>query len=204
MFSSNDDKNRKIQELKSLISTLAPTQANPTTHLTTRLPALDERIDGWPSPGLTEISGPIGSGRISLCLPSLEYLTQHQRIAIVDPLLQLYPPGLGSIHLENLLILQPPIEQTGWGAAQLTRSGCFALVAVLDPPRLGRASYRLKQASEQGRCPVLLWVQDSDPAIPAKVRIQICERRQHAIRIHLRKKNAFFWVNLRGTSNQNT
>ncbi len=204
MFSSNDEKNRKIQELKSLLSTLAPTQANPSTHLTTRLPALDERIGGWPSPGLTEISGPIGSGRISLCLPSLAYLTQHQRIAIVDPLHQLYPPGLASVRLENLIILQPPIEQTVWGAAQLTRSGCFALVAILDPPRLGRASYRLKKASEQGQCPVVLWVQDADSAIPAKVRIQLCGRRGHALRIHLPKQNDSVWVDLKPTSNPNT
>ena len=161
------EKQRILEELKAQIGAIGPMLSRAQAPLPTGLPALDAEIKGWPVPGLTEISGQAGSGRIKLCLPSLARLSLQHRIGIVDPLHQIYPPGWSDVRLENLLLIRPPLERAAWSAEQLARSGCFALVGLLDPPRLGRTAARLAHACEHGSCALLIWTTEGDVRTPA-------------------------------------
>jgi hypothetical protein len=185
---------RTIAALQAQIAALGPTLSRDQAPLPTGLPELDAHVKGWPVPGLTEISGRAGSGRILICLPSLARLSRHHRIGIVDPLGQLYPPGWTDVRLEQLLVLRPPLERAAWSAEQLARSGCFALVGLLDPPRLGRAAIRLVRASEHGACAMVIWTTEGDVRTPAKLRIQVFDRRPGFIQIHLPATQKRLWV----------
>lgn len=126
-----------------------------------------------PRPGITELCGRPGTGRLRLLVPTLTRLTQRgDRAALLDPLGRLYPPGLEGVVLEQLLVVQPPPEQLGWAAEQLARSGLFALVVLLDPPRLGRAGARLARAVEQGGGALAVLTERPDPALPADLRLR--------------------------------
>lgn len=198
MFSKSSSKKALIADLQRQISAMGPTLCRPHSPLPTGWPELDVHIEGWPVPGLTEISAPPGSGRIQLCLPSLSRVSQHHRIAVVDPLAQLYPPGWNGVRLEHLLVVRPALEKSIWAVEQLARSGCFALVAVLDPPRLGRTAVRLVRASEHGACSVLVWTTEGDVRTPAKIRIQVLDRRKQCLLIRLPHTGAQMWLKATG------
>jgi hypothetical protein len=179
---AENDRLDTIAALRKKIAHLGPGLHRQQDPIPTGFAELDARIQGWPVPGLTEISGRLGSGRMQISLPSLGELSRHHRIAIVDPLGQLNPPGWAGVHLDRLLLIRPPLERAVWSAEQLARSGCFALVGLLDPPRLGRASARLARAAEHGTCALLIWTTESDVRTPAKLRIQIQNR--HGVHPH--------------------
>lgn len=130
-------------------------------------------LPGFPRPGLTELCGRPGTGRLRVLVPALAALTRRgERAAALDPLGRLYPPGLDGVVLEQLLVVQPAPEQTGWAAEQLARSGLYTLVLVLDPPRLGRAGARLTRAVEQGDCAGVVLTERTDPSLPADLRLR--------------------------------
>ena len=193
-MSSTLAKKTLIAELQQQIAALGPTLCRAQSPLSSGWPPLDDAIEGWPVPGISEISGPPGSGRIQLSLPSLVQMSQHHRVAVVDPLQQLYPPGWKGIRLEHLLVVQPALEKSTWAAEQLARSGCFGIVALLDPPRLGRAATRLARASEHGACSLHLWTTEGDIRIPAKLRIQLLVRRGNGLHIRLPHTNTELWL----------
>ena len=183
-----------LAELRQQIAALGPTLCRDQAPLLSGWSALDAAIEGWPVPGISEISGPPGSGRIQLSLPSLVQMSQHHRVAVVDPLQQLYPPGWKGIRLENLLIVRPALEKSTWAAEQLARSGCFGIVGPLDPPRLGRAAARLARASEHGACSLHLWTTEGDTRIPAKLRIQLLGRQGHHLHVRLPHTTTELWL----------
>jgi hypothetical protein len=189
------DRLHTIATLREKLTHLSPGLNRQQEPIPTGLADLDARIPGWPVPGLTEISGRLGSGRMRLCLPSLAKLSLHHRIGIVDPLGQLNPPGWPGVRLSQLLLIRPPLERAAWSAEQLARSGCFALVGLLDPPRLGRTGARLARAAEHGSCAMLIWTTESNVRTPAKLRIQIQNRQNSALFIRLAKTQESFWVN---------
>ena len=136
-------------------------------------PALTS-LEGWPRPGLVEISGALGSGRLSLLLPTVATLTaQGEPVAVVDPLNMVYPPGWDGVCLAQLLLVQPGHERALWCTEQLLRSGAFGLVLLLDPPRLGRTGYRLARAAEAGDSTGILLVERGNSRFPAKVRVHM-------------------------------
>ena len=98
------------------------------------------------------------------------------------------------LRLENLLVARPALERSIWTAEQLARSGCFGLIALLDPPRLGRTAVRLTRSCEHGTCAMLLWVTEGDSRVPAKLRIQLLGRRQQQILINLPHINTEVWL----------
>jgi hypothetical protein len=164
---------KTIAQLRQLVAEIAPASLlSPETSLPLAHPALTF-LAGWPRPGLVEISGALGSGRLSLVLPTVATLTaQGEPVAVVDPLNMVYPPGWG-VCLAQLLLVQPGHERALWCTEQLLRSGAFGLVLLLDPPRLGRSGYRLARAAEAGGSTGILLVERGNSRLPAKVRVHM-------------------------------
>lgn len=145
-------------------------------------------LSAFPRPGVTELSGRAGSGRLRLLRPALAALTRRgARAAILDPLGRLYPPGLDEVVLEQLLVVQASPEQTGWAAEQLARSGLFLLVVLLDPPRLGRGGARLSRAVEQGDCAAVVVTEGSDSGLPADLRLRTLGFKEGTLRVELQR-----------------
>lgn len=147
--------------------------------LPTGLEGLDQWLGGWPSPGLTELVGAPGSGRLAPILPLLRSLLRRGRTVVwVDPLHQLHPPGLGAELVGaptgpgGLVLLRPPGDQAAWAAEQVARSGAADALVMLDLPRLGRAGLRLGRACEGGNSVVFVVGEESEPELPAALRLR--------------------------------
>ena len=154
----------------------------------TDLPSGLVGLPRWPRPGLIELSGRPGSGRLGLWSPAAALLTrQGAPVAVVDPLGRLYPPGLVGLRWERLLLLQPAAEQAAWAAEQLAQSGAFPLVVLLDPPRLGKAGARLERAAERGECALFIVNESVDLHLPASLRVQALGRRGERLSVALRR-----------------
>ena len=64
----------------------------------TGVAAVDQLVDGFPCPGIVELCGSPGSGRIRLALVLVRERTRaRQSVAWVDSLRQLYPPALAAM-----------------------------------------------------------------------------------------------------------
>ena len=194
MFSKNPPPSDAIEALKTKLASIAPPARRTLAPIPTRHPNLDQCIKGWAVPGLTEISGQLGSGRIQLCLPSIAHISQRSRIGIVDPLSQVYPPGWGRMQLSQLLVVRPSPDRELWTAEQLARSGCFPLIGLLSTTPLGRRAMRLLRAAEHGNCAVLIWNTQSDRRIPSKLRIQLLGRQDNKLKIRLPLQQKEMWV----------
>lgn len=134
---------------------------------------LDDWLGGWPLPGVVEVVGEVGTGRLALVLPALAALTQAGRpVVIVDPLQQLHPPGLPGLDLTQLVLVRPSLEQAPWALEQVARSGAVAAVLALDVPLAGRGVARLGHAAEAGRSTLFFVQRRSDADLPAQVRLQ--------------------------------
>lgn len=170
----SSEKSERLDQLRALIARHEPTTRVSTGVLPTGLSDLDNAIGGWPEPGLSEVTGRAGVGRMSLILPTLRRLTRADRaVGLVDPLGLLYPPGLTGVHLDRLLVLQPACEQAGWTSEQLAASGSFDLVVHLSALRLGRSGARLSRAAERGGCSVLVVSERVEQSLPAALRLRV-------------------------------
>ncbi len=142
--------------------------------LSTGHTVLDDAVRGWPHPGLAEVHGCTGSGRLQVVLPTAAALTRQRRpIAIVDPLARVNPPGWTGIDPAWMLLVRCSPEQSGWAGEQLARSGAVPLVVLVDPPRQARIGMRLARAAEQGRATVVLVSERSDVRLPATLRLHV-------------------------------
>ncbi|MCB9796856.1 MAG: hypothetical protein H6741_29495 [Alphaproteobacteria bacterium] len=170
----DSERQRTLDALRAQISQIVGAPEVQTGRLPSGQAELDAAIGGgWPRPGLVEITGRVGSGRLVPAQHSVASLSASGRpVALVDPLGRFYPPGWAGSVLERLLVVQPPPEQTGWVAEQLARSGAFPLTVLLEPPRLGRAGARLARAVEQGDSVVLVVSEQSDVKLPAALRLE--------------------------------
>jgi len=146
--------------------------------LSTGIPVLDALFGGWPRPGVTEITGPAGSGRFSLTLPALGALTRSGRpAAVVDPYEVLHPPGLPALNLQKLLVVRPgPKPRGAWAAEQLLASGVFRLVVGLDLPGAGAGARKLRQAANRGNCALVLIARWTEERLPAALRLEVTGR----------------------------
>lgn len=141
--------------------------------LPTGIPGLEGWLGGWSAPGVTELVGRPGSGRLAPILPALAALTQRGRtVVLVDPLRQLHPPGLG-LDLSRVLLVRPPGDQACWAAEQVARSGAVDAMLVLDPPRLGRGGLRLARACEGGNTAVFVVAEEAEGDLPAAMRLRV-------------------------------
>lgn len=170
----SEDRSQTLDALRALIRKVEGQPRVPKGQLPTRLEDLDEALGGWPSPGLTELSGRAGSGRMALLLPAIRAATRAGGIvALVDPLGLLHPPGLLGVELQRLLVVQPSPEQAGWAAEQLAGAGALDIVVLVAALRLGRSGPRLMRAAEQGKCAVFVVTEKREQALPASLRVQV-------------------------------
>lgn len=136
------------------------------------VPALDGWLGGWPQPGITEVVGGVGTGRLALILPGFARLTQQGRaVVVVDPLAQFHPPGAAGLRLEHLVLVRPPPDQAAWAAEQVARSGAVEAMVLLDAPPLRRAGVRLARAAEVGGMSVFLVSGAMEEDVPAALRL---------------------------------
>jgi len=151
----------------------------------------DDLVQGLPCPGIVEICGEPGTGRMRLALSLVEVLTRrHQRVAWVDPLRQLFPPAVEAmgVDLRQLLVLQPAAEGTQaelWATEQLLRSGCFSLVICHLPDRRGSrraGGHSWARAAEQGECTAVIITRRPNRDVPAEIRLSVGEGRVVVLR----------------------
>jgi hypothetical protein len=135
--------------------------------------ALDAAVGGWPAPGLAEVVGQPGTGRLGLILPLLARLGAAGRwVALVDVLERLYPPAIREVEQSRLLLVRPGAERALWAAEQLAACGDVPAVVLLDPLPVGRAGYRLLRAAEEGGGLVAVVGERSEQALPASLRLE--------------------------------
>ncbi len=138
------------------------------------VPALEHWLGPWARPGLIEVAGPPGSGRLALVLPALAALRQAgEAVCVVDASGELHPGGVSVDGDGRVVWVRPGGVRAAWAAEQVARSGAVGAVLLVGTPRLGRAGLRLSRAAEAGRCSVFSVVEGSDPALPATCRLLV-------------------------------
>jgi hypothetical protein len=158
---------RATLEARGLLVGLPEPRSIPSGH-----PALDAAVGGFPRPGVVEVAGLPGSGRLGVLLPALARETRAGRVvAVVDALGRLHPPGLPGVAWSRLLLVRPGPEQAPWAAEQVLRSGAVPLVVLLDPAPFGRSGWRLLRAAEEGDAVLAVVAEAPDPALPATLRL---------------------------------
>jgi RecA/RadA recombinase len=139
--------------------------------------ALDQLLGGLPTPGVIELSGPVGSGRSSVALALAGWITGHgSPVAWVDVQSRFYPPAAAGwgVALARLLVVRPPSDREGWSIEQLLRSGVFPLVVAADPsPVRAATAHRWAQATEVGGSVLLVLTERGLRSLPAGVRLSI-------------------------------
>jgi recombination protein RecA len=120
---------------------------------------------GLPKGRLTEITGPLGSGKTSLVRQIVT--TANQRVAYVDAARTLVPRDWA--HVSALWVIRPPEPQRGaWSTDVLLRSGAFGLVVLDGAPVLTRAvTMRLAQLARESDAALLVVCGDRDGAAHA-------------------------------------
>jgi len=111
-------------------------EKNDSTNLSTGIQVLDELIGGIPRGSLSEIFGPISSGRTSLLFSMLAYATTHDEICALVDTHNVFAPSTGAaagIDLDRLLWVRcdANIEHAFKATDLLLHAGGFGLV-VLD------------------------------------------------------------------------
>ncbi len=144
-----------LEELRSRIQQIEGRPAGEQRAVSSGLAELDELAGGLPQPGLVQVVGPRGSGRMRLVSAMASVLTARgERVAWVDHLGLLYPPTLEAlgVELHRLLVVQPGAHQAAWSVEQLLRSGCFPIVFALEPPEAAGVGARWAHAARRGCC----------------------------------------------------
>ncbi len=150
--------------------------------VSTEIPALDAWIGGWPRPGIVEIAGVPGAGRLGLVLPRVAHLTRRGRpVVVIDAMEQLFAPGWAcpseaseeGVDLAALWVVRPGLDRAGWAAEQVARSGAVELVVLLDAPPLGRHAMRLGRACELGSSTLVVVAERAEAELPAAVRLEV-------------------------------
>ena len=98
-------------ERPAVLTELRARIAAPRVHsgfLAAELPELESWMGGWPQPGVSEIIGPVGSGRLALLL----------------------------LALRAVWVVRPGPERAAWVAEQASAAGSLAAVVLLDALRL--------------------------------------------------------------------
>ena len=147
-----------------------------------------DAISGWPSPGLAEIVGLPGAGRMGLLLPLLARTTHAGRwVALIDVLGRLHPPGLIGLSWSRMLVVRPGAERAVWVAEQLAAAGAVPVVVLLDPLPVGRAGYRLLRAAEQGGSTAVVVGERREQSLPASLRLEALGHGPGSLRVCLHR-----------------
>lgn len=152
------------------------------------LAGIEAWIGGWPMPGISEIVGAPGSGRLGLILPALAALTRRGRpVLVVDAMEEVYPPGWagpgGGVNLAQLWVIRPGLERAAWVAEQAAAAGSIDAVVLLDAPRLGRSAVRLGRACERGGSALFVVAEESEVNLQAAVRLHVHGQEAGRVRV---------------------
>ena len=150
----------------------AVTAPAPFTGLPTGIEALDRALaGGLPRGRLTEVTGPLGSGKTSLVRHIVT--RSNQRVAYIDAARTLVPRDWA--HVSTLWVIRPPTPQRGaWSADVLLRSGAFGLVVLDSAPALTRAvTMRLSQLSRESDAVLLVLGEDQVLQTGTAVRLRV-------------------------------
>jgi hypothetical protein len=171
-----------VAQLRVLLHGVAPRGALPAGRASTGLPALDAWLQGWPRPGIVELAGAPGSGRLAPVLPFMAAVAQGSggRVLVVDPEQQAHPPGWSGVDPSRVVLIRPPRERAAWAAEQAARSGAADIVLLLDLPPLGRSGLRLARAAEAGGCTVFVVGAAAESELPAVLRLRVDGWASHA------------------------
>ena len=146
--------------------------AAPFAGIPTGIDALDRALSGGlPRGRLTEITGPLGSGKTSLVRHIVT--RSNQRVAYIDATRTLVPRDWA--HVDTLWVIRPPTPQRGaWSADVLLRSGAFGLVVLDNAPPLTRAvTMRLLQLSRESDAVLLVLGEEAALQTGAAVRLRV-------------------------------
>jgi hypothetical protein len=180
------NKKLSIEQLRQKIDAITSTNGVQRRKLNIGIAGLDSAVGGWPY--LSEVSGRVGAGRLSILQPCASALTQRGAlVAIVDPLCLFNPVGWSNVDLENLTLARPPLTQCQWTAEQLAGSGCFELVVVIDPPNIGKTGARILRAAESGLCSVVIVTTEGNSRLPAHVRLIVEGWRKGGVMVSVEK-----------------
>jgi len=162
------------------------------------VPVVDDLLGGLPRPGIVEISGVPGSGRVRLVASLLARATEQRRaVAWVDPERRLYPPALAAhgVEVSRLLVVRPPSDGSHpwlWATEQLLRSGCFELVVVEPPTARGPGGRRAvarrpigprwARAAEHGQSTALVLGERPARQLAADVRLSVASEQVAVVR----------------------
>jgi hypothetical protein len=145
---------------------------------------LDRLLDGgFPQGGLTVLTGPSGSGQLTVATMLLAEETRAGRpVAWVDVRGSVYPPALASrgVELSRMLMVRGAPDRALYAAEQLIASGLFGAVVASGLERqLGPAALRRLQTSTEGSRTATVLV--LEPAAAAQVthaalRLQLVRR----------------------------
>jgi len=151
---------RSIDELRRELRSRAPFLGQ-LASMASGWPELDRRLGGWPRGGIALVTGPMGSGRLSLAAGVLAHRTRAgEAVALVDGRGDVHPPALWQrgVVLERTLMLRRSDERVMYGLEQVVASGVFSAVlglgldGWLTPPRWRR----LQSATEGARVATIL------------------------------------------------
>ncbi len=153
---------------------------------------IDHILGGLPRPGIVEVYGPVGAGRIQVVGALLAAATARRRAVVwVDPMRRLYPPALAELGVElPLLLIVRPSEDGSqpwlWATEQLLRSGCFELVVVDRPDEQGLPrrpiGARWARAAEHGGSTALVLGERPARQLAADVRLAVGQGKVLAVR----------------------
>ncbi|MEM1025074.1 MAG: hypothetical protein AAGD10_07990 [Myxococcota bacterium] len=183
---------RSLHELRRELASRAPFLGQ-LASMSSGWPELDQRLGGWPRGGITLLTGPAGSGRLSLAAGLLAQRTQQgEVVAFVDGSASAHPPALWQrgVILERTLMIRREDERVVYGFEQIVASGIFSAVVGfgLDPWLTPPRWRRLQSATEgAGVGTVLVTSPETAASISgAALRLDL-EPSQTEVRVAVRK-----------------
>lgn len=138
--------------------------------------AVDALVGGLPRPGVVEITGPRGAGRVTVAAALARGVqAEGGLVAWVDPGERIHPPGLAGhgVRLDRALVVRPAADREVWAIEQICRSGAFALVIVVDPRALPRAGVGWRHAVEAGGGSLVVLTEHPRREVGADVRLAL-------------------------------
>jgi len=133
-------------------------------------------VEGWPSPGLVEVVGTPGSGRLRVVAEVARAAQRRgERVGWIEVAACLYPPALAAlgVRLDALVVVRPPADRASWAVEELARSGCFGLVVAEAEVEGAIAARRWEIAARQGQTTLVVVGERPCALLPATLRLEV-------------------------------
>lgn len=135
-------------------------------------------VEGWPCPGIVEVAGAPGSGRLRVVAEAARAAQRRgERVGWVEVAACLYPPALAAlgVRLDALVVVRPPVDRASWAVEELARSGCFGLVVAEVEVDGAIAARRWEIAARQGQATLVVVGERPRELLPAGLRLEVVE-----------------------------